>query len=368
MRFSLRTLALAIAGASAFLGIMIKLYIERPEVFQVVAIVLGTVVPYFFAVGTIFMLAVRSRRVPVCAHCQKRLDDLEYEKTSCPGCNADLSQSMAITLAPRSRTRYGLLAIGLVFLITPAAGFFAAYVIVPSGKPIKALTNRRLIEDRLPPGIDQPWVWNELEQRVKAGRLSRTEVNMILSELVTHLHGSQANPSLRSLPWQRKFLQEASQAQLIDPHVAVNLCDAYHAPVMPKLSLQRNRLDAGWADVTLWIRSQIIRQFDELGVELKWEIKEIRIAGQAMVPAMQRKIGEQWMVCFNRLQLFTGDHSIEVDLLCEYVPTKPMTANQISKMAAPQSSKPLKTWTHKLTETLHIDPPYGSDLKEPTPP
>jgi len=365
MRFSLRTLALAIAGLGAFLGIMIKLYIERPEIFQTVALILGTAVPYFLAVGTIFSLAVRSSREPICSGCHKRLADLEHEKTTCPGCSADLSQAMAITLAPRSRTRYGLLAWGALLLCMPACGFLAAYVIVPSGQPLKALANQRLIQERLPPGIDQPWVWNELERRLKAGRLSRQEVNTMVSQLAAHLNATQANHSLRSLPWQRQFLQEASQAQLIDPATAIDLCDAYYGSKLPTLSLQPQRLGTGRNNLTLWIRPQTFGHLDSLGVELSWQIKEIKIAGQAMTPTSQRKIGEQWMASFDRLQLFTGDHPVEVELLCAYAPTTAMTKIQISKMASAQSAKPLKTWTHKLTETLHIDPPYGRDLQSP---
>jgi hypothetical protein len=62
MKFSLKTFLFGMCGIGAFLGIMGKLLLERPETFMAALAIEGTVVPFVLAIGTIIFLGLRGER------------------------------------------------------------------------------------------------------------------------------------------------------------------------------------------------------------------------------------------------------------------------------------------------------------------
>ena len=180
MRYSLRTLAIGIAVLGAFFGIMIKLYLEQPEMFLAVRTILVTLVPAVSALLTILWLGLRRnphRSRPVCAACRHDLRDINPQgKLACSSCGADLSQPNAITFVGDQPRRWGLFTWGVSLVLVPLLIMGGSMLLVPSGDPLSILANRRLIRDRLPNQVNEPWVWNELERRLKKGQLSKQEV------------------------------------------------------------------------------------------------------------------------------------------------------------------------------------------------
>ncbi len=56
----------------------------------------------------------------------------------------------------------------LIFLVYSSPG---TQPMGPSG--LRYLSTQQILEQRLPKQIEEPWVWSELESRLKAGSLSQ---------------------------------------------------------------------------------------------------------------------------------------------------------------------------------------------------
>src|SRR4051794_4553090 len=119
MKFSLKTFLFGMCGVGALVGIMGRLLLEQPEMFQAVLIFGSTVVPFALAVGTIIFLGLRGER------------------------------------------RGKLVAWGCFLLLMPISVLLFRSLFMPSGNPVQLLSTRRLIERRLPRQIEEPWVWQE---------------------------------------------------------------------------------------------------------------------------------------------------------------------------------------------------------------
>src|SRR2546423_1800144 len=110
MRFSVRTMLILVAVIGATLGIMSKLFVEQPEVFYQVLMVLATIVPFLLAIGTLAWLGLRGdgrKAAMICASCSEDLRRAEPGgRPMCPDCGADLTQAGAIELVPDRNRRW----------------------------------------------------------------------------------------------------------------------------------------------------------------------------------------------------------------------------------------------------------------------
>src|SRR5262245_47037759 len=126
MKFSLKTMLLVTCAVGACTGIMWKLFTESPETFIQVLNLAFTVGPFLLAIGTIWWIALRKKQV------QSTSDDLPNRSWRLAGW-------------------------GLILLLTPLAGRIVLSLVLPSGDPLQLLGTYRLIHDRLPNQVNEPW-------------------------------------------------------------------------------------------------------------------------------------------------------------------------------------------------------------------
>ena len=190
MRFGLKTMFVALALVSVTIGVMGKLWIENPEAFFQTLMIATTVGPFLIAVGTIIWLGLRGSKP----------------------------------------AGWILVGWGSLLLVTPVLGIGARLLLLPSGQPIRVLSTERMMRDRLPKQIDEPWVWNELVYRANRGTLSTEQVDNALQTLIDHMKKTSPQGRNKPLSWQGEFIRLVRQKKLISDEVLLKLCEAFYGP------------------------------------------------------------------------------------------------------------------------------------------
>jgi hypothetical protein len=237
---SLRTFLVVVLAAGLTLGILGQLCRRQPEIFMAVVSGLSTVVPFLLAIGTVLWLGYHRSPVwslPMCAGCRRDLRWLDLRvMTTCPQCGADLTAPKGVAFVRGGYRSGRLIAWGIFLVFMPAAGLGSLIlfrtVAGPSSQGLGLLTNQEVIQQRLLPQVDQPWVWQELERRLAAGRLSQQEVEDAIDILIGHMKASKPNGWDQPFSWQNGFLKAASSAGMISDPVLIDLCDAFYGTAL----------------------------------------------------------------------------------------------------------------------------------------
>lgn len=253
---------------------------------------IGVLISFVIAFVLAFLIARRASSKPVfttprCAKCDYDLRAMNFvsqDISICPECGAKLDVPGAVNFGRivRPKSRWGIVggALGLIGLLLVIAIFFArttgGRAIGPTASAGK--TNPQLIA-ALPTSIDQPWDWQELNRRLRAGNLSNAEVDGAVGALATHLQQQTAKgKSIGHLPWIDGFFTAAFAKNAISPPVATSLCQAFYEP---KLNLvMRRRVRAG-SELMLNLDLQ---SWDIPSLRCCWALKEIRLADGTIVP------------------------------------------------------------------------------------
>ena len=238
MRFSLKTMLVVFMLASVVLGIMRKLWVEDPESFFQVLSIGSTIGPFVLAVATIVWLGIR-------------------------GCSSP-SKLLIIW--------------GVLLLLTPGLGMGARYLLLPTGQPIRVLSTKRLIENRLASEVGEPRVWRELEYRASQGDLSAQQVDDAVQILIAHLNKTKPTSGHHTLPWQSNFISLARQKKLITDKVLQELCDAYYfvPPQLRQISAIRQRGGRLYLHIDY---GNPYEDWSGLGVKLMWYVNSVSIDG-----------------------------------------------------------------------------------------
>ncbi len=361
MRFSLRTMALAVGGLGAFFGVMTKLLIEKPEVFFQVLTILSTIVPFLLAIGTILWLGCWYKPNPVnpiCAKCFHVLRDVVPSATPvCPHCGAELFQPRAVEFARNQKgRRWALAAWGVALLLMPLLISATRLIAWPSGDPLRVLSTERLIKERLPSRVNEPWVWDELERRMNSGALSSQEASDAVRELISYMTSASPNGWKQPLPWQGKFLRRATQGKLISDELQFELCDAYYG-TEPKLTPLKmigggtnNDFQIEIEHGTIWDGNQY-----GLGVALLWNVKEVLLDGNRLQMTQLQKNDFKWWAHYQG-KLEPGEHKITVEIECAYVDPITMKGRDMNKLPINNWPPARKRWTKTLSGKLKVPP------------
>ena len=312
MRFSLKTMLIGLTVAGALTAWMGRLWVENPEMFFQVLAIATTVGPFVLAMATIIWLGWRGSK-------------------------------------PSRR----LIAWGVLLLITPFLGQVASGLLLPSGQPIRVLSTARLIGNRLPQQVDEPWVWNELEYRLTSGELSQEEVGQAVQELTAHMEKTRPQGWNQPLTWQRKFLVAARQQGLISQEVLVRLCEAFYGtrPTFKPF----DPLQPGPCTIMLELKyGNPWAQSASLGVTAVWHVNSVTVDGQpAHLTFSQMSTGQDWNAAC-KVDLDAGDHELLIEVECALVDDSKLLSVDVNTATPDQWPAALKRWKVEVKAPLRV--------------
>lgn len=193
-------------------------------------------------VGLILLtLGIRGRArfsSPTCAKCNYDLRAANFmvgTPGACPECGTDLAGPRAVSFGRYERSRKKIIAgIGLFllpflvifgFILIRMTSMFGRVASGPSALPSQ--TTAQILAG-LPAVAAQPWSWQELSTRLKAGRLSSAEVDAAMTVLTQSITAERAkNPSPQPLHWADDFVKDAIASGKVTPPQTQALCEAF---------------------------------------------------------------------------------------------------------------------------------------------
>jgi hypothetical protein len=319
MRISLRNWLLVVGVVGAIVGIMTRLLFREPETFLTALQLGATVGSFLAAIGTIIWIGLHG--------------------------------------TPRRR---GLIAWGVALLATPLLTALVVILLMPTGNPLSLMTTQRLIAVRLPQQINEPWAWDELERRLRAGKLAKTEVDAAVRELVAHM--KQTNPQgwNQPFPWQRRFLEPALQQNMISEPVFLDLCVAFFG-TQPTVTLLPPALSDG--DTRFNFRIDYGTPWSDssgLGVKLVWDVKGLELDGKHVtVRRFQKHFGREAQVNAEG-PLAAGDNQLVLEIDCAVIDESRLQGANLDTLKASQWPQTRKRWTSKVTLPIPVAPVIDS--------
>ncbi len=156
---------------------------------------------------------------PYCTACEYDLRGLNPDAlTTCPECGADLTGKKAVGFV-RHGKQPKLIALGVALMLLPVVLFLGigvfAFVFRTSyigPNQLQGMSNAQVIQ-HAGQHADEPWGWNELEDRMKQGRLNQAEAEQALRELIQHIENQRQAGQDTHIPWVNGFVQQAQQAR-----------------------------------------------------------------------------------------------------------------------------------------------------------
>jgi hypothetical protein len=312
MKFSLKTLLISMCLLGALFGVMSRLLMENPEMFLAVVRVGSTVGPFALATATIVWIGLRG--------------------------------------SPRSR---GLILWGCILLLTPFIAGGLVMMLWPAGNPLQMLTTERLISKRLSAQIETPWVWRELDRRLKNKELSKAEVDDAIEELTAHMKRTTPGGWNQPLSWQRDFIKSALQADMISDDTFIALCEAFFGPA-PTVQLVTPTIEA---DFERWdIRADYGNPWADnsgLDVALLWRVTRVLVDNTPQTISNNAKNGNQTYVTIERAPP-PGEYAVNVEFECAIVDASRLLGADEDALPIDQWPKARKRWTTTLSVPLRV--------------
>lgn len=319
MRISLRNWLLVVGVIGAVIGILARLLFREPETFLTVLQLGASVGSFLAAVGTIIWIGLRS--------------------------------------TPRRR---GLIAWGVALLATPLLMALAVSLLMPTGNPLSLMSTQRLIAVRLPQQVNEPWAWDELERRLRAGKLAKTEVDAAVKELVAHMKQTHPQGWNQPFPWQRKFLEPALQQNMISEPVFLDLCEAFFG-TKPTVTLLPPALIDG--DTRFNFRIEYGTPWSDtsgLGVKLVWDVKQLELDGKPVtVRRVQKHFGREAQIS-GEAPLAAGDNHLVLEFDSALIDESRLQGANLDTLKASQWPQPRKRWSSKVTLPIPVAPVIDS--------
>ena len=279
-----------------------------------------------------------------------------------------MTESKALVFSGGRSRRWGLVVWGVLLLVMPVVGMgilFAAYHFMGPSPGLGMLSTQQLIREQLPKQVDEPWVWRELEARLKAGSLSPQDVDDAIERLTLHMTATRPQGWDNPLSWQTGFITSAGQAGLISDEVLIALCDAFHGPE-PVVRSPRLREGKGGFNVEVeygnrWGSSS------GLGVRLVWQVNRVLLDGEPFHVRQTSKSDRDWSG-YHDGGLDAGDYRLTVEVESAYIDESKLiglNAHDLSKALWPAAKK---RWTQTVSAPLEVfsfDEPLVSLVTDP---
>ncbi len=230
-------------------------------------------------------LGLRGRAVfsaPRCAKCKYDLRAMNFmaqDVGTCPECGAKLGAPRAVTFGKLQKWR-GMLIAGIVMLVLP---WLSLIVLIPvarmamGGPTASASRTSAQLVAQLPTTIDQPWDWQELERRLKAGSLSVAEAETAIGALATDLNAKRAKGQQQGpLHWAGSFVNAALQMQGFSPQKKQAFLQAFYGDG-PTITMRRMMREG--EPVRPEVESN--SHWDLEGMQFCWSLKSVVADGTA---------------------------------------------------------------------------------------
>lgn len=172
---------------------------------------------------------------PTCAKCHYDLRAANYmggAPTACPECGTDLTPPKAVSFGRYERSAKKIV-VGIVLVLLAIAvpvGFaFVQRSVYSANNPavLPSQTNAQVLSG-LATTASQPWGWQELESRLKRGRLNQTEVDAAIKALIQEIKANNAkNNSSQPLHWANDFVKAAINSGMLSPQRTQELCETF---------------------------------------------------------------------------------------------------------------------------------------------
>jgi hypothetical protein len=318
MKYSLKAWLVTMCVVGAVIGGMGKLLLESPEGFLNVLRLASTLGPFLLAVATIVSIGLRS--------------------------------------VPKRR---GLIVWGCALLLSPIVMLGLMVLFLPSGNPLQLMTTHRLIANRLPLDAQSPWVWQELERRLTAGRLTSEQADAAVAQFADYMTTSNPAGWKQPITWQKQFLTNVMQAKMISNDTLLKLLDAFYgrypkilpvspaSPLSPRFSLAVEYGNT-WGD------------HSGLGVALAWHVKEVQLDGVPAAISRAHKHNNIWDgTC--EANLTPGEHEVSVVVEAAYIDSgnsggPPINGTSLDNVPPNQWPKARKRWTTTVKAPLTVEP------------
>jgi hypothetical protein len=264
--------------------------------------------------------------------------------------------------------RWGLIAWGATLLVLPILGMgvmIVGYQIAPlvasptPGRPLspgelRSVGTRQLIEQHLPNRIDEPWVWNVLEDRVQTGQMSQQDVDDAIGTLITHIKTTRPKGWDRPLSWQDEFLEAAAAAGLISEPVLLDLCDAFFGPKPLLRPLPRVREGQAGLQIEMEYGST---WSDNAGLplELLWDVNRVLLDGKPLEVRQTSRHREGWSG-YHDGSLPAGDYEMTVEVQCAYVDRAKLIGLQAHRLPVERWPQARKQWKQTVSAPLKVYP------------
>jgi hypothetical protein len=359
IQFSLRTFLIVSCVLGVAAGVLGRLFFRNPEVFLIVVYLLSTVVPFLVAIGTILWIGFRSKpwSTPICGQCKRDVPSTRTDRVkNCPECGEDLTGPKAVLFMRGQGRHWGLIAWGGMLLLMPILGsgvfFFASRVVGPSPGNLRFQSTQQLLQQRLPNQIDQPWIWNELENRLKAGSLSQQEVDDAIGQLISYMTTTRPKGWNQPLSWQRNFLKSATQAGMIPEPVLLELCDAFYGlkPIIQPLARLREGKNGLGVEIEY---GNVWGDNSSLGLELLWQVNRVLLDGKPINVRQDSKLGQRWSG-YHEGGLKSGNYEVTVEIECAYVDQDKLIGLNTGDLPKNRWPKARKQWKQSVSAPLHV--------------
>jgi hypothetical protein len=326
MRFGLKHWLLGVGILGATFGLLTRLLLKEPETFIPLLQLKSMVGPFLFAVGTIIWIG--------------------------------------LFRAPRSRK---LVIWGAALLVLPPLSSITLRAILPLGNPLGLLTTQRLISSRLPHQVDQPWVWRELERRLTAGSLAMTDVDAAFVELTSYMKQKQQGWN-QPLSWQRDFIQQALQQNMVSDSVFLDLCDAFFG-TEPKVTIINPPAVEGTAQFNLQIEyGSPWSDHSGLAITPVWDCTRLTLNGKPIkLRRFDKHFGRQATV-LAEAPFQAGENILEVEAECAFIDDGLLAGADLDKLTAAQWPRTRKGWTANVVVPIQVAPTAKPDAPDESAP
>ena len=190
----------------------------------------------------VILVAFGIRGVPVlsaprCRRCQYDLRAINFMQGSpgvCPECGAELQSPHAILFGKYQRQPRKII-LGILLLLLAIGGYITLEYVnwhvsrasMPSPFSLPTQTTAQILAG-LPKVVDEPWSWQELQSRLKSGKLSSQEADAALATLIADLNKHPKRPSGSPLSWSDNFIADILQNNLVNQQRMAQLAQAYY--------------------------------------------------------------------------------------------------------------------------------------------
>ena len=320
-RFSLRNMMIVLTIIGIFCGVMAQLFVTRSQLFFMVWTVSITVVPFVLAIITLFLVASKvdnKRGLRVWA---LLLAFTPLVGGLCVPLFYHLQRTVSRPPAPASAS--------------------------PSDYP--DIATPLLISKYLPPKVDEPWVWNELETRIRKRTLSPEEANDALQVFIDHMKKSKPGGWDQHLSWQRQFIDNGQKNNLFSDKKMVQFLDGFFKK--PSVDLARIRENSKKLPFKIRVGSDWSNS--DLGYSLLWNVKSVAIDNQVVKTKVKYRQRSDHSAVYEN-SLVSGDHELKIVLESAYIEDAKLVGLDTSKLKSSSWPKALKSWEETIVVPFKV--------------